>query len=118
STNDLRMMSSQREALNTFEATESALSAAIISDTPITLDDTVAPGDEVRDPVVYDLLGDGAVTSVATTSFTGFSNAVPIGWEVGQGTTVHFQVDAETVASQRGANADTTAGFYIVAPTP
>jgi hypothetical protein len=43
---------------------------------------------------------------------------VPVGWEVGEGVTVHFQVDSRTVESQRGARADNTAGFYIVAPTP
>ncbi|MEM9386115.1 MAG: PilX N-terminal domain-containing pilus assembly protein [Pseudomonadota bacterium] len=118
SSNDLRMMGSAREALNAFEATESALAAAISSNEAIELEDTTAPGDEVRDPVTFDLWQDGVVTSTATTTFTGFSDAVPIGWEQGASVTVHFQVDSATVTSQRGANADNTAGFYIVAPVP
>ncbi len=118
SSNDLRMMGAAREALNAFEATESALAAAINSNAAIELEDTTAPGDEVRDPVVYDLWEDGIVTSTATTTFSGFSEAVPIGWEQGASVTVHFQVDSATTTSQRGANADNSAGFYIVAPTP
>lgn len=118
SSNDLRMMGSAREALNAFEATESAIASALASTQPIELEETTMPGDTVRDPVVYDLWEDGLVTSSADTTFTGFSDAVPVGWEQGQSVTVHFQVDAQTVNSQRGANADNTAGFYIVAPTP
>ena len=115
---DLNMMLNARESLNAFEATESALAAALASAEPIAVDDTTMPGDAVGNPISFELRAAADVVATARARFSGMSSALPVGWEQGQSMTVHFRVDSESTTTLRGAAASQTAGFYILAPTP
>ncbi len=116
---EVAMTANAKQKLYAFQAVESAVDEAIVSEETITVDDTTVPGAAVRNVIQFDITdGGGAVVTRANanTTYNGFSEGA-LGWSSGVGS-MYFRVDATTDQSIDGARSDQRAGFYIVAPGP
>jgi type IV pilus assembly protein PilX len=118
---DLRMGDNARQAQAAFEAAQSAIDTEMLSPNPITFDDAVLPGDEVRrlDPeYAYPADSDQPLaTASAVTVFRSQADLAPgSGWEAGTMNALHFEIDSDGQSIVRGARSQQVAGFYVMAP--
>ena len=93
----------------------------MLSPNPITFDETVESGDEVRrlDPE-YAWPADAdqpLATASAITVYRAEADLAPgSGWEAGTMSALHFEIDSDGKSTARGARSQQVAGFYVMAP--
>ncbi len=117
---EVAMTANAKQKLYAFQAVESAVDEAIVSEETITVDDTTVAGAAVRNVIQFDIQdSDGATVTRANanTTYNGFSDGA-LGWGSSTVGSMYFRVDATTDQSIDGARSNQRAGFYIVAPGP